>query len=119
LEIVDNRSLVVQEGNSVADYTITAIMSPMYSRLNMLTLPGQCLVFDYDVTDETIFLQLKVEDGKIVVPGGVRYSVLVLPNHKVLSMAVFFVMNRDEMPFLNWVRGQEKFSPSIRNTFVI
>ncbi len=47
-------------------------------------MPG----FDYDVTDETIFLQLKVDDGKIVVPGGVEYRVLVLPDHKVLSMAV-------------------------------
>ena len=47
-------------------------------------LPG----FDYDVTDETIFLQLKMKDGKIVVPGGVEYCVLVLPDHKVLSMAI-------------------------------
>ncbi len=47
-------------------------------------MPG----FDYDVTDETIFLQLKIKDGKIVVPGGVEYRVLVLPDHKVLSMAV-------------------------------
>ncbi|WP_340110750.1 glycosyl hydrolase [Maribellus mangrovi] len=47
-------------------------------------MPG----FDYDVTDENIFLQLKVEDGKIVVPGGVEYLVLALPDHKVLSMAV-------------------------------
>jgi hypothetical protein len=47
-------------------------------------LPG----FDYDVTDEAIFLQLKVKDGKILVPGGVSYQILVLPDHKVLSMAV-------------------------------
>ena len=47
-------------------------------------LPG----FDYDVTDETIFLQLKMKDGKIIVPGGVEYGILVLPDHKVLSMAV-------------------------------
>lgn len=47
-------------------------------------MPG----FDYDVTDETIFLQLKMEKGKIVVPGGVQYQVLVLPDHKVLSLAV-------------------------------
>ena len=44
--------------------------------------------FDYDVTDETIFLQLKMKDGKIVVPGGIEYRVLVLPNHKVLSLDV-------------------------------
>jgi hypothetical protein len=47
-------------------------------------LPG----FDYDVTDETVFLQLKIKDGKIAVPGGVEYRVLVLPDHKILSMAV-------------------------------
>ncbi|GAB1453688.1 hypothetical protein MASR2M47_37440 [Draconibacterium sp.] len=47
-------------------------------------MPG----FDYDVTDETIFLQLEMKDGKIVVPGGVEYRVLVLPDHKTLSMAV-------------------------------
>ncbi len=44
--------------------------------------------FDYDVTDETIFLQLKMKDGKIVVPGGIEYRVLVLPGHKVLSFDV-------------------------------
>ena len=47
-------------------------------------MPG----FDYDVTDETVFLQLKMKEEKIVVPGGVEYRVLVLPNHKVLSLAV-------------------------------
>lgn len=47
-------------------------------------MPG----FDYDVTNETVFLKLKVENGKVVVPGGVKYRVLVLPDHKVLSLAV-------------------------------
>ncbi|MEN8249644.1 MAG: glycosyl hydrolase [Bacteroidota bacterium] len=47
-------------------------------------IPG----FDYDVTDETIFLKLKMKDRKIVALGGVEYHVLVLPDHKVLSMAV-------------------------------
>lgn len=47
-------------------------------------MPG----FDYDVTDENIFLQLKMKDGKVVVPGGVEYRVVVLPDHKVLSMEV-------------------------------
>jgi hypothetical protein len=47
-------------------------------------LPG----YDFDVTNEEIVLQLKVKDGKIIVPGGIQYKVLVLPDHKVLSMAV-------------------------------
>ena len=45
-------------------------------------LPG----YDYDLTDEVILQQLEVSDGRIVVPGGVRYRLLVLPDHKVLSL---------------------------------
>jgi hypothetical protein len=46
-------------------------------------MPG----FDYDVVNEEILLQLKVKDGKIVVPAvGIEYRVLVLPDHKVLSL---------------------------------
>jgi len=47
-------------------------------------MPG----FDYDVTDETVFLRIKMKKKKMVVPGGVEYRVLVLPDHKVLSLAV-------------------------------
>lgn len=47
-------------------------------------LPG----YDYDVTNEDVLLQLKVIDGKIIVPGGIPYRLLVLPDHKVLSLAV-------------------------------
>lgn len=46
-------------------------------------LPG----FDYDVTNEEILLKLKVKDNRIVVPGQISYRVLVLPDHKVLSLA--------------------------------
>jgi len=52
-------------------------------------LPG----YDYDVTNEDILLQLKVEAGRILVPGGVRYRLLVLPDHKVLSMAALQKVN--------------------------
>jgi hypothetical protein len=46
-------------------------------------LPG----FDYDVTNEQILLKLAVIDNRIVAPGGISYRVLVLPDHKVLSLA--------------------------------
>ncbi|MBN2326523.1 MAG: discoidin domain-containing protein [Candidatus Omnitrophica bacterium] len=46
-------------------------------------LPG----YDYDVVNEEILLRLKVENECIVVPGGVRYRLLVLPDHKALSLA--------------------------------
>ncbi len=46
-------------------------------------MPG----FDYDVTDEEILLKLEMDNGKLVVPSGMEYRVLVLPNHRVLSLA--------------------------------
>ena len=50
--------------------------------------PGARPGFDYDTINEEIFLKLRIEDNQIVVPGGIRYRVLVLPDHKVLSLAV-------------------------------
>lgn len=80
---------VVQEGKFVADVLYyygdhVPNVFPYKHSDPAGAMPG----FDYDVTDETIFLQLKVEDEKITVPGGVKYRVLVLPDHKVLSLAV-------------------------------
>ncbi len=80
---------VVQEGKFIADILYyygdhVPNVFPHKHADPAGAMPG----FDYDVTDETIFLQLKVEDGKIIVPGGIEYRVLVLPEHKVLSMAV-------------------------------
>ena len=80
---------VVQEGKFVADVLYyygdhVPNVFPFKHFDPAGVMPG----FDYDVTDETIFLQLKMNEGKIVVPGGVEYKVLVLPDHKVLSMVV-------------------------------
>ncbi|MEN8118605.1 MAG: glycosyl hydrolase [Bacteroidota bacterium] len=80
---------VVQEGKFVADVLYyygdhVPNVFPFKHSDPAGVMPG----FDYDVTNETIFLQLKVTDGKIVVPGGVEYKLLVLPDHKVLSLAV-------------------------------
>ncbi len=80
---------LVQEGRFVADVLYyygdhVPNVFPFKHSDPAGVMPG----FDYDVTDETIFLQLKMEDGNIVVPGGVEYRVLVLPDHRVLSLAV-------------------------------
>ncbi len=80
---------IVQEGNFVADVLYyygdhVPNVFPFKHSDPAGVLPG----FDYDATDETIFLQIEMKDGKIVVPGGVEYRVLVLPDHKVLSMAI-------------------------------
>lgn len=80
---------VVQEGKFVADVLYyygdhVPNIFPFKHSDPAGVMPG----FDYDVTDKTILLQLKMENGKIVVPGGLKYRILVLPDHKVLSLEV-------------------------------
>ena len=41
--------------------------------------------YNWDVCATAAFLRLRVEDGKVVVPGGVRYSLLVLPETDTMS----------------------------------
>ena len=53
-------------------------------------MPG----FDYDVVDETILTRLKVKDGGIVTPSGLKYRILVLPDHKVLSLEALETVKR-------------------------
>jgi len=87
IDYMHRTQLVVQKGKFVADvlYYYGDHVPNVFGIKNSDpagVLPG----FDYDVTNETILLQLKMSDGKIVVPGGVEYRVLVLPDHKVLSL---------------------------------
>jgi hypothetical protein len=88
IDYIHRTQLVVQNGKFVADilyYYGDHVPNVFpYKHSNMAgAMPG----FDYDITDETVFLQLKMKKGKIVVPGGIEYRVLVLPDHKVLSLA--------------------------------
>ena len=43
--------------------------------------------YDYDVCDSTIFQQIKIENGEVVLPSGMRYRYLVLPDHARLLPA--------------------------------
>lgn len=46
-------------------------------------LPG----YDYDVIDETVLCErLSVDEGALSLPDGMRYRLLVLPDHKTLSL---------------------------------
>jgi len=80
---------VVQRGTFVADvlyyygdHVPNIAVHKGFNRAG--ALPG----YDFDVTNEEVLLQLKVVAGKVVVPSGLSYRVLVLPDHKVLSLAV-------------------------------
>lgn len=43
--------------------------------------------YDYDVCDSTIFRQIQIENGEVVLPSGMRYRYLVLPDHARLVPA--------------------------------
>jgi len=88
IDYINRIQSVVQKGKFVADvlyyygdHVPNIAVNKGFNRAG--SLPG----YDYDVTNEEVLLKLKVVDGKVVVPGGIRYRVLVLPNHKVLSLA--------------------------------
>lgn len=86
---------MVQEGKFVADvlyyYGDHVPNIAVYKGFNQAgTLPG----YDYDVTNEEVLLKLKVEKGLVVVPGGIGYRMLVLPDHQVLSLAVLEKVER-------------------------
>lgn len=47
-------------------------------------LPG----YDYDViSEEALLTRLRFADGRLVLPDGMRYRILSLPDHKVMSVA--------------------------------
>jgi hypothetical protein len=94
IDYINRCHFILQQGKFLADvlyYYVDHV--PNIARLKeddpAKVLPG----YDYDITDEVILQQLKVVDGKIVVPGGVRYRLLVLPDHKVLSLAALQKVN--------------------------
>ena len=89
IDYLNRVQVLTQKGRFVADvlyyYGDHVPNIAVYKGFNQ---PGTFPGYDYDVTNEEVLLQLKVVGGDLVVPGGVSYRVLVLPYHKVLSLAV-------------------------------
>lgn len=87
MDYINRVQSVVQQGKFVADvlyyYGDHVPNIAVYKGFNRAgAIPG----YDYDVTNEEMMLKLKVIDGMLVVPGGIPYRLLVLPDHKVLSL---------------------------------
>lgn len=88
MDYINRVQSVLQQGKFVADvlyyYGDHVPNIAVYKGFNRAgALPG----YDFDVTNEEVLLQLAVEDGMVVVPSGLKYRLLVLPDHKVLSLA--------------------------------
>ncbi|TLV02759.1 glycosyl hydrolase [Dyadobacter luticola] len=77
-----------QTGVSVADVLYYyGDHSPNIGRYKEDDPAGAMPGYDYDLINEDRLLALEVKNGIITLPHGVSYRVLVLPNHKTLSMA--------------------------------
>jgi len=81
---------VVQQGNFVADILYYyGDHVPNIAQLKQADPPHALPGYDYDVINEEVLLSdISVKDSCIVLPSGMSYKALVLPNHKVLSLAV-------------------------------
>ncbi len=53
-------------------------------------LPG----FDYDVINEELLPKLSMRDGRLALPSGMRYRLLALPDHRVLSLKALREVSR-------------------------
>ncbi len=88
IDYLHRTQFVVQNGKFVADiFYYYGDHVPNVFPYKHADPAGAMPGFDYDVTDESILLKLKMDNGKLVVPGGINYRVLVLPNHRILSLA--------------------------------
>ncbi len=95
MEYMNRIQTVVQRGQFVADvlyyYGDHVPNIAVYKGFNRAgALPG----YDYDVTNEEVLLEVTVRDGQLIVPGGIHYRLLVLPDHKVLSLAALEQVER-------------------------
>lgn len=89
IDYMNRIQAVVQRGTFVADvlyyygdHVPNIAVHKGFNRAG--ALPG----YDFDVTNEEVLLKLKVVNDKVVVPSGLSYRVLVLPDHKILSLEV-------------------------------
>lgn len=89
VDYLHRTQMLVQEGKFVADvlYYYGDHVPNVYP-FKHRDMAGAMFGFDYDVTDETIFMKLDVDNGNVTTPAGGTYKVLVLPDHRVLSLAV-------------------------------
>jgi alpha-L-rhamnosidase len=89
LEYLGRASFLLQQGRFVADvlyyYGDQGYNFVMPKHVDPSLGPG----YDYDVTNEDALIhRLEVRDGKLVLPDGMRYEVLVLPERDDIDLPV-------------------------------
>ena len=88
MDYLSRCSYLLQEGNFMGDvlyyYGDKAPNFPGVKKID----PSLGFGFDYDVTNTEILLQLEVKDGKLTLPHGQEYEILVLPDEDKMNPEV-------------------------------
>ena len=88
IQYLTRTQYLMQQGTAVADVLYYyGDHIPNLGRYKEDDPAGALPDYDYDIINEDRLLDLSVKDGKIMLPHGVSYRVLALPNHKILSLA--------------------------------
>lgn len=80
---------LLQKGKFVADvlyYTGESAPVDLPSRMNLK--PAMPAGYDYDGCDTTVLMKLQVKNGRLVLPDGMSYRILVLPQTTIMSLQV-------------------------------
>jgi hypothetical protein len=79
---------LMQQGAPVADVVYYyGDHVPNFAPLKAADPAGVLPGYDYDYADERVLTErMRVENGRIVLPGGVSYRILVLPNRDAISL---------------------------------
>jgi len=90
IDYIKRCQFVAQQGNFVADvvYYYGDHIPNIFGRKGH-DPAGALPDFDFDVLSEELLLNdLSAKDGRLALSSGMRYRVLVLPNHRILSLGV-------------------------------
>ncbi len=90
LQYVVRSQHLLQQGLFVADLAyFTGENAPLPTREQSSLSPALPQGHDYDhVHAETVLTRMKVQDGRIVLPDGMSYRVLALPNNTTMTLEV-------------------------------
>lgn len=89
VDYISRNQFLLQQGRSVADVAyylgedIPAVV-PYWEKLKNEVPEG----FDYDYVNAEILNRFEVENGELVLPSGMRYKVLVLPEKKTMTLPI-------------------------------
>jgi hypothetical protein len=90
LSYLNRCQFLLQQGLFVADacqYYGNGV--PNFTQLKRANTAGVLPGFDYDVaTEEVLLTRMAVRDGRIVLPDGMSYRLLVLPDYHLISLPV-------------------------------